>query len=267
MPYGATQERRSGASPSLRLVFGAERLPYGPPSEFVTLGDVLKVLKSALLGATILVGATVAASAADVYERGGSYKDTPAYVPVSTWAGFYAGIHAGGSFGDGLDAEVGSEEGEILEIDNAFVGGVQVGYNWQTSRNLVLGVEAALGLLNDDVEDVDITDYLASVRARLGYSFDRTLVYATGGVAFLGYSDEIAPLFDDDVATGFVVGGGIDHKLTDKISIGVEGLYYNFSSDINPAITEAGVDLDRDFWTVQARLNYHFGSRHDEALK
>jgi outer membrane immunogenic protein len=229
----------------------------------VTLGDVLKVLKSALLGATILVGATVAASAADVYERGGSYKDTPAYVPVSTWAGFYAGIHAGSTFDDKFEVE-GFELGEAEE---AFVGGVQVGYNWQRNSPWVFGVEASLSFLDDE----DVTDYLATFRGRLGYAFDRTLVYGTGGIAFLGYNEDLrvpdgdGDLFDfDDTAVGFVVGAGIDHKLSDRVSIGLEGLYYSVDSEIDASNAP---DLERDFWTVQARLNYHFGSRHDEALK
>jgi outer membrane immunogenic protein len=222
----------------------------------------LKVLKSALLGATILVGATVAASAADVYERGGSYKDTPAYVPVSTWAGFYAGIHAGSTFDDTVEVDNVEFSG-----DESFVGGVHVGYNWQRNSPWVFGVEASLSFLDDD----DVTDYLASVRGRLGYAFDRTLVYATGGVAFLGYNEDIRVLdgagrpFDiDDTAVGFVVGAGFDHKISDKVSIGLEGLYYSADTEID---ARNAPDLERDFWTVQARLNYHFGSRHDEPLK
>jgi outer membrane immunogenic protein len=224
----------------------------------VTLGDVLKVLKSALLGATILVGATVAASAADVYERGGSYKDTPAYVPVSTWAGFYAGIHAGSTFDDTSKIEDTNVEGDV---DDAFIGGVHVGYNWQRSSPWVFGVEASLSYLDDD----DITDYVATFRGRLGYAFDRTLVYGTGGLAILGFNEDIAfaGLNPDDTAVGYVVGGGIDHKISDKVSIGLEALYYSVDAE-GENFTN---DLERDLWTVQARLNYHLGSRHDEALK
>jgi outer membrane immunogenic protein len=99
----------------------------------------------------------------------------------------------------------------------------------------------------------------------VGYGFDRTLVYATGGVAFLGYNEDLRVNGRevDDTAVGFVVGGGIDHKINDKVSIGAEALYYSADAEVEGA----GNDLERDFWTVQARLNYHFGSRHDEPLK
>jgi outer membrane immunogenic protein len=219
----------------------------------------LNILKSALLGATILVGATAAASAADVYERGGSYKDTPAYVPVSTWAGFYAGIHAGTNFDDTVEID----GAPFDDVDSGFLGGLHVGYNWQRG-NVVFGIEASASYLDDETDGVEVTDYLATVRGRLGYAFDRTLVYATGGVAFLGYGDDVTDGFGlDDNNVGYVVGAGFDHKITDKVSIGLEGLYYSVDSEI----ANSGVDLERDFWTVQARLNYHFGSRHDEALK
>ena len=222
----------------------------------------MKILQAALLGATFLVAAAAAANAADVYDRKGSFKDEPAYVSPTTWAGFYAGIHAGSTFDDTLTLTDG-DSSISGEADSAFVGGIHVGYNWQKSTNWVFGLEAAVSLLDDGEEDFEVTDYLASVRGRLGYATGNSLFYGTGGVAFLGYSDDVAGLLDEDTAVGFVVGGGFEHKLTDNISFGVEGLYYDFSSEtILP-----GVDLERDLWTIQARLSYHLNRGNDEALK
>ena len=219
----------------------------------------MKVLKSALLGATFLIGAAAAANAADVYDRKGSFKDAPdAYMPAITWAGFYAGIHAGSNFGDELELKDGDPE--TFDNDSAFLAGVHVGYNWQKSPSWVFGVEAAYSLLNDEIDGYDITDYLASVRGRIGYATGSSLLYGTGGVAFLGYSDDVGA--DDDLAVGFVVGGGLEHKLSSNLSVGVESLYYNFSSD-----ADSETELNRDFWTVQARLSYHLNRGHDEALK
>jgi outer membrane immunogenic protein len=133
----------------------------------------------------------------------------------------------------------------------------------------VYGIEADLGIVNDDVEDpdIDVTDYLATIRGRLGYAYGNSLIYGTAGVAFVGYSDDLQDRGSEEAAVGFVVGGGIEHKLSSNFSLGVEGLYYDFSSEgIN--VTAGDFDLDRDFWAIRARATYHFSAdRYDAPLK
>jgi outer membrane immunogenic protein len=199
----------------------------------------LKHLRIALLGATFLIGAAGAASAADIYNKGGSYKDAPAeYMPAITWTGLYFGINAGAAFND---------DGNGSGDDTVFIGGVHLGYNWQRNSPLVLGVEG-------DVNFADDVDYLATIRGRLGYAAGNTLLYATGGVAFLQFND------DDDSLTGWVAGVGLEHKLRQNVSLGVEALYYNFGDEAN------GVTFDDDIdnWTVRARLTYHFGGDYSD---
>lgn len=213
----------------------------------------MKSIKAALLGATFLLGAG-GAHAADL---GGSLKDEPVYAPYISWTGFYLGGHLGGSFGDEIKWRNLSDD-----IDGGFLGGVQVGYNHQTG-NLVLGVEADLS-----ASGAEYTNYFASIRGRIGVTADRALFYATGGVAFLGWEDDVLlvdPVIGtyrlDDSAVGWTAGLGFDYKLNQKLSFGVEGLYYAFNDDVT-----TNVDYDRDFWTVRARINYHFGGGH-ESLK
>jgi outer membrane immunogenic protein len=250
---------------NLTLVSPDKPLFYVPQHTFtqsVIGGPTVRILKAALLGATFLIGAAGVANAADVYDRKGSLKDAPdAYMPAITWTGFYVGAHAGGAFGGEVEVSAGDESASA-DIENAFTGGVHVGYNWQASSNWVIGIEGSASFLSQDLEnDFEFTDYVASIRGRAGVTFDRSLLYATAGVAFLGYSDDAADDLDEDVAVGFVVGAGWERKLTDNVSFGVEGLYYNFETDVE------GIDVESDFFTVMARLNYHFGARHDEALK
>jgi outer membrane immunogenic protein len=220
----------------------------------IILGDPMKSMKLALLGATALVaaGALSTANAADVYARGGSLKDGPVdYMPAITWSGFYFGINAGGAF------NANDNNGGDDDDDTIFIGGVHLGYNWQRVDNIVLGLEG-------DVDFADDIDYLATIRGRLGYAAGPTLFYATGGVAFLGPDDSNNGFDndDDDNLTGWVVGGGIEHKIRENVSVGVEGLYYAFDDDNN----DFGGDDETNFWTVRARLTYHFG-RQDEPLK
>lgn len=199
-------------------------------------------LKIALLGATFLISAG-AAQAADLGGHRGSLKDEPVYAPAFSWTGFYLGGHLGGSFGDEIDYDVYPES---FDIDNAFLGGVHVGYNVQTSGNIVLGIEGDIS-----ASGADFTNFLASIRGRLGIAANRTLFYATGGVAFLDWDDDA---YTDSTSTGWVAGLGVEHKLTQNLSIGAEGLYYSFSeTDLD------GDDFDRNLWAVRGRLTYHFG--------
>ncbi len=230
-------------------------------------GTTVKSVKAALLGATFLVGASAAASAADIYAGGGGLKDEPVYMPAITWTGFYVGANVGSTFDDSVNVEFLSYPVGTIDLDNSLVAGVQIGYNWQMPSNIVVGFEGDIGIQNDELDlgfdTLDITSYLASIRARLGYAWGNALIYGTAGVAFRGYSDDISDFLEDDPAVGWVAGGGVDYKLASNVSVGVEALYYNFENSTFFDI----VDLERETWAVRARLNYHFTSPYSEPLK
>lgn len=234
------------------------------------MGDKsLKILQTALLGASLLIAVASTASAADI-NKGGSLKDTPvAYMPAITWTGFYFGANLGVAFADNdASIEYGDSEGPIETInfegdDNTWLAGLHVGYNWQKPGGWVFGIEG-------DVSFADDIDYLATIRGRLGYAMDSTLFYVTGGGAFIGFDDGFG---DSQSETGWVVGLGLEHKLRPNVSIGLESLYYNFGDGEDFTIEDGEGEYarfrsdDADFWTIRARLTYHFGDRHEEPLK
>ena len=116
-----------------------------------------------------------------------------------------------------------------------------LGYNWQLPTNLVFGVEG------------DVASWMGSIISppygdALGYAFGKTLVYATGGAAFIGFSNDFG---GDNSDTGWVAGAGIERKLRENMSIGVEGLYYGFDDNNNIGSS------DENFWAARARLTYH----------
>jgi outer membrane immunogenic protein len=90
---------------------------------------------------------------------------------------------------------------------------------------------------------------LASIRGRLGWAFDRTLIYATGGVAFapraadagtslLGSSTGCV-CYQTKTVTGGVVGGGIEWKYNPNLSFRLEGLHhYIFNEKCHASTTE-----------------------------
>ncbi|MEM8627798.1 MAG: outer membrane beta-barrel protein [Pseudomonadota bacterium] len=187
----------------------------------------------------------------------GSLKDGPV-MPSLHWNGCYVGLHAGGLFDDSAvrtrftDVVVSDAGGE------GFLGGGQIGCNAQYESGWVVGVEIDASF----AEDIDA---LGSARLRIGYGPGTTLVYGTVGIA-LGETEFTiqAPGFLDEVSdtrSGVVAGGGVEFKLSDNLSFGVEGLYYGFSSAkvFDPAI--GNVDVDEDVGAVRARLSLHFGDR------
>ena len=195
-------------------------------------------MKKILLSGVALIALFAAApvSAADVPVRQQPlYKAAPA--PVFNWTGFYFGGHVGYGWGD---TAVGGD------VDG-FLGGVQLGYNWQLSRNWVFGIEG-------DISGTDINnavpvhvDYLGTLRARVGYTWDRTMVYGTGGLAW--NRSAVAGFHDTD--TGYALGLGIEWAFAPNWSTKVEYMYYAFDNT-GPIAT------DLDISTVKVGLNYRF---------
>jgi outer membrane immunogenic protein len=194
-----------------------------------------KIVLAGVAGVALLVGAP--AHAADLGRP--TYKAPPpvvAPVPIFSWTGCYIGGHIGGDWGRdtvsipnlAFSAEVPPAEVAGLSLPSVtghtsgFLGGGQVGCNYQFTPNLVIGIEgdgSAADIKGDVTESVVFTnplllpppgsivitgtaraktEWLASVTGRLGWAWDRWLIYAKGGVAWAGdnYSADI-PIFSD----------------------------------------------------------------------
>lgn len=175
---------------------------------------------------------------------------------------------------------------------------LRAGYDWQ-SGSLVYGALAEIGKseIRDSVSAFSTTpanyvltrkiDYLASIRGRLGFAANRTLFYATGGAVY-GKVDNrnnttntanSFTLRGDDSAWGAQFGGGVEHKLGDNFSVGVEYLYTQLNDDgfrvrvgnsgttpaTNPFLlgNTAGTDFRRSddrfrFSSIRATASYRF---------
>jgi outer membrane immunogenic protein len=247
-----------------------------------TLRELGMKLLSGILGLTLTsVLALASANAADMYvapAAAGGYKEGPAYVAVD-WAGFYAGVNGGYGWSQD-DNQLANAKAQFggLSPSGGFGGG-QIGYNWQGiwHPHLVLGIEADIqGAGIDDkvtFNNIGVTwgsnlDYFGTVRGRVGYAMDSTLVYFTGGFAYGGIKNQVtAPggvdFNIDRTATGYVLGGGIEYKFWRSWSVKAEYQYINLGKN-DPtfdgvAFTSiGGVDRDDAFHTVRLGLNYHF---------
>jgi outer membrane immunogenic protein len=219
-------------------------------------------MKKILLSSVALLSLTAGAMAADLPSRRAPAPIVAA-VPVFTWTGFYVGVNAGIGFNNGNDNDIvfgGTTIFGDSNDDASFVGGGQVGYNYQIG-SFVVGVEGDLqwadfgsttyvfpGVGGGTAVTVDSADWFGTVRARAGVAFDRALIYATGGWAFT------------DNRNGWTLGGGLEYAFTPNLSAKVEGLYVRLDSD---DFTFGGATFstgDTDFGVVRAGLNYRFGT-------
>jgi outer membrane immunogenic protein len=112
-------------------------------------------------------------------------------------------------------------------------------------------------------------DNIATLRTRLGMAFDDTLVYLTGGAAFVDTTfstDDIGGVSDEDGKwrIGYIIGGGIEHAFTDRISARLEYTYMGLPDTSYSLADGAGAtaDVDMDFdgiHTVSLGVSYNFG--------
>lgn len=215
----------------------------------------------AILAASLLVSSS--AFAADVVSEA-PIVEQPI---VFSWTGAYVGGQIGYGWGQSdLDSDFGSTSFD----PDGFLGGVHAGYNYQFSNNVVLGIEADVDYSDMDGDgDFDVAgfsgsselDWQGSVRARLGYAYDRVLPYLTGGVAFGKYehriSDGVDSFSDDDTYVGWTIGAGLEYAMTDNWTVRGEYRYTDFGDqDFNFGGADYNVDLQTH--AVKLGVSYKF---------
>jgi outer membrane immunogenic protein len=277
-------------------------------------------MRSLLIGAVASLGLTMAASAAD-YARPAPpmapiFTWTGFYIGANA-----GGIWADGSIGQNCFDVGGVPFGTIFcggaplfpggRDESSWLAGGQIGYNYQFrgwgGGNWVFGVEAdgqatdltrrgsiflpgaGLGIVDPVgtfANNLSFTathkiDAFGTVRGRLGWAFDRLLIYGTAGAIFAnvtttysqdrffttpfaaggfffgnGVSAAVTPLnvgsasSHDVWVPGWVAGGGIEYAFWNNVSLKVEAMYY----ELQP--THAGA---REL--VNFNINFPAGSR------
>jgi outer membrane immunogenic protein len=230
-----------------------------------------------LLGLALASVLTVPAYAADWYGSQGG-KDTP-YV-VTDWSGVYVGVNGGG--GRGLYGDQLGLPGTLKGVQPAGgFGGLQAGYEGTIFglRSVVVGLEAdieggsLIGKGDDNAGDSARSrlDVFGTVRARVGYAVDYSLIYFTGGLAYGSVRNEALTSSGGDflantTSAGYVLGGGIEYRLSQTFSIKAEYQYINLGSnapadisgnDLRSYVSNGGVVREDAYHTVRLGLNYH----------
>jgi outer membrane immunogenic protein len=227
-----------------------------------------------------------------------------AYPTIFTWTGFYGGINAGYKFDGDDDVHTegqaapnianiagGARPGFVPLNRDGFIGGGQIGYNYQFGQ-FVAGIETDISYTDfQDFNSVTTAqlvtglpltntfrsrlEYLGTVRGRVGYAYDRALFYATGGFAYgksehhidmLGPTGNLQFSGDSsDVKTGYAVGAGVEYAVTDNVTVKGEYLFFDLGKDtVNVAVIPgsggAGTGYNSHFsdngHIVRVGLNY-----------
>ena len=130
----------------------------------------------------------------------------PAPIPVYNWTGFYIGGNLGVGWQQG---NLGDTLGNTFGTDNSIkgLGGGQVGVNYEFGNGVVVGAEAMFDWRFNTNNTSDTTlvgpaastappaaitvnnQWLTTATGKLGYAWDRVMVYAKGGGAWVGSSN------------------------------------------------------------------------------
>jgi outer membrane immunogenic protein len=225
-------------------------------------------------------------------------------VPIFTWTGCYIGGQIGGGWGrkDFSDIDppplvsffIGDGSGpKSLRVDTSgFLGGGQVGCDYQFAPNWVVGVEADFSGADIKGNVVDPffpnktlharTDFLATATGRLGWAWDRLLIYIKGGAAWAHDKyDAFEPFATtvqceapapctynaSETRTGWTVGIGLEWAFWNNWSAVLEYDLYGFGNrDLFFTCTNGAgfcglrgpVTVKQDINAVKFGINYRF---------
>jgi outer membrane immunogenic protein len=174
----------------------------------------------------------------------------PAVLPVYNWAGVYIGINGGYGFGsttwtDPLNP-TGATSGAFT-VNGGLIGGA-LGANFQSGA-FVFGVEGdidwqslqgksssayctsvftsgAIGAHSAGLSCETKSNWIGTIRGRVGYAADRVLFYATGGGAFGNVEAGLVGLpFQSTTKFGWTAGAGLEFAFAENWTAKVEYLY------------------------------------------
>jgi outer membrane immunogenic protein len=180
----------------------------------------------------------------------------PVYVPPPfSWTGFYLGGNVGGAWAQGNVTDNLTGASFSGSSNGAFIGGGQVGFNYQFS-NLVVGLEGdfdwasnnntsnnvviagPLGLGHTFAAGIN-NGWITLFTGRLGVAFDRVLLYGKAGGAWVGnngftVTDVTTGLSlsgsGNNSSSGWTAGGGVEWAFMNNWTVKFEYDYIGLGS-------------------------------------
>jgi len=197
--------------------------------------------------------------------------------PPVSWAGFYIGAHAGAVWQHG-QASGSTESYDIATMTStsatSFIGGAQVGYNFQHG-NLVYGGEADFSWLSSGASQQygttnlflkQNTDWLSTARLRMGLAVGDTMAYVTGGIAFGHVNNSLQYTTcttdcksESKTRVGWAVGGGVEHMWDRHWTVALEGLFVDLgNSTVTSPNGSKSTHFANQLMIGRFKLNYKF---------
>jgi len=240
----------------------------------------------------LATAAFAALAAAGQPAAGADIGRFPAQAPVAAplavenWTGLYVGGNAGYSWGrSDLSYTFDALPTVTSTLNpNSFIGGGQIGYNWQFG-SLVFGLEGDLAwrhgtdaatftspIAGDFASFSTEQNWVGTARPRVGFAAQNWLVYGTGGVAFGGFKHAYTEtrtgvitrgVANSDSKAGWTAGAGVEYAFTNQWSLGVEYLYMDFGSSTLAQAPTAPLPastavFDDKSHVLRAKVNYKF---------
>lgn len=208
-----------------------------------------KIMKPFAL-AIAAVSMTSAAMAADLTNN---YAEPPVYnepARASGWGGAYVGADIGmngkGVFRGDKGLALGVHGGYNVDMDSGVLGG-----ELEVSHNGNADLPVPGGVLKNRFR------VAAKAKAGVGVNNNQTLLYGTAGVTMSNFKGSNNVSGPDGWKPGYLVGAGIEHKLSNNLSARVE---YNYVGTGDVRTTSGGTSSKSDVrdQTVKVGMNYKF---------
>jgi outer membrane immunogenic protein len=213
----------------------------------------------------------------------------PAPAPVYNWTGFYIGGNLGagftsGSFSDTLGSTFTNSSsttflgGGQVGVNDEFWGGVVVGaeamFDWAPNQNNTLTATTIPALGTGGTATATINNrWLTTATGKLGYAWDRVLLYGKGGGAWVGQTNSNLTVGDvpftvgntSNTNWGWTAGVGVEWAFRGTWSARAEYDFVGLNNQNFTVTNGAGALVDtisatnRHINMVTAAVNYKFG--------
>lgn len=236
----------------------------------------MKRMLLASVALAVLFPAYQFALAADLPQKPVYIQPTVVIAPAPSWTGCYVGGNIGADWGrSSASASTGSS---VSWTNTGFIGGAQIGCDYQFSGGFVIGARDMLNgtslnsgatfsgggavgyTVNSDISWVN------TLTARIGYTvMPNALLYFQGGWAWAranAYANnpggaQVAQFAGN--TSGWTIGGGLEYLIVPHWSAFLEYNYMDFGTSGTAAVAVAGsVNLKSDAQTLLVGINYRF---------